>query len=335
MNLLFSSAGMGCGLIKCFKKALSGKGFIHAGDSYAKSPAFQFADADILLPPIHDERYIPFLLDYCSTNHIDAVIPFYDADLMVLAPNKHLFKEIGAKVVVSSSEVVSLCSDKWKTYNFCLENNIATPKTYLSLDEALSALGDREISYPLIIKPRWGTGSVSVYEAEDESELRVLFQKTKKNIMSSSLKYETVKENDKIVLIQEKLAYQEYGMDVINDLDGNYCNTIAKIKYSMRSGTTECAETVDDIQLKTLGCLLSCKLRHIANLDVDLFMREDKPCLLEMNPRFGGGYSFSHMAGIDLPRLLIKWLSGEPVAEEELKEKCSIRAHKYMDIVQI
>ena len=335
MNLLFSSAGKGGYLIQWFRKALNGGGVIHAADSYTKSPAFKFADTSVISPDIYDKEYIPFLLNYCNSNHIDAVIPFYDADLTVLAPNKHLFEKTGAKLVVSRKEVVSLCSDKWRTYNFCIENDIATPKTYLSPDETLADIRNKNLAYPLIIKPRWGSGSAFVYEAEDEDELRVLFQKTRNNIMSSSLRNEGDGEPDKIVLIQEKLHGQEYGMDIINDLEGEYCNTIVKIKYSMRSGATECAETVDNVCLKNLGYFLSRKLKHIANMDVDLFMLGDTPYLLEMNPRFGGGYSFSHMAGVDLPLALIRWLNNEPVPDAALKEKYGVMAHKHTDIVQI
>ena len=61
---------------------------------------------------------------------------------------------------------------------------------------------------------------------------------------------------------------------------------------------------------------LSQALRHIANLDVDVFVNGDKVYMLEMNARFGGGYPFSHLAGVDLPKAIIKWINGENLADE-------------------
>jgi len=335
MNLLLTSVGSGICLLSYLKKALNGKGLLHAAAYNYKSPAFQFADASVVSPKPHEDNYIPFLLDYCIENNIDSVIPFADPDLRPLALNKDLFEKIKVKVLVSDIETVLVCCDKWLTYNFCLKNNIKAPNTYLSVEDALSDINNNIVSYPLIVKPRWGHGSLYVFEADDEDELKTLFKKTGKNIMSSDFAHEAGDQNDDIVLIQEKLEGQEYGMDVVNDLDSNYRNSIIKIKYSMRSGSTECGEVIENTALKKFGAFLSDRIRHIGNLDVDLFMEGDKPYLLEMNPRFGGGSFFSYLAGANIPLAVIKWMNNESVSQEMLKEKYGVISHKYIDAVKV
>ncbi|MCE5202249.1 MAG: ATP-grasp domain-containing protein [Synergistaceae bacterium] len=335
MNLLFTSVGRRSYLIQYFKEALNGEGIIHAANSEPHSPAFEYADRNVVTPIIYDKSYIQFMLDYCLFNNIDALIPLFDIDLPILSTNRHLFENIGVRLILSGEEAIGICNDKWHTYNFCRENNIAVPKTYLSLEDALCDVAQGKISFPVIIKPRWGMGSIAVFEADDESELRVLYRKAQKKIISSYLKYETHNRLDKGVLIQEKLNGQEYGMDVINDLNGRYQNTIVKKKYSMRSGETDCAETVDNIILKNLGCILSQRLKHIAILDVDLFMVGDTPYLLEMNARFGGGYPFSHLAGVNLPLAIIKWLNNEQISKTILHENFGIVSHKNLNVIQI
>jgi carbamoyl-phosphate synthase large subunit len=114
-----------------------------------------------------------------------------------------------------------------------------------------------------------------------------------------------------MVLIQEKLSGQEYGLDVINDLQGNYIATFVKKKIAMRSGETDVAMTVADRDLDALGQAIAQKLRHIANLDMDVFLTEKGEYILDMNPRFGGGYPFSHLAGANLPGAIIAWLKHE------------------------
>ena len=193
----------------------------------------------------------------------------------------------------------------------------------------------KEIQFPLILKPRWGMGSIAVFEVENEQELEVLYKKAKSNILSSYLKYESQMDLSKCVIIQEKLRGQEYGLDVINNLEGEYQNTIVKKKYAMRSGETDCAETVQYHELKALGKTISEKLHHIANLDMDVFIDDGNPYILEMNARFGGGYPFSHIAGVNLPLAIVKWLRGEEVDLSILTERVGIMAHKDIEIVFI
>lgn len=46
------------------------------------------------------------------------------------------------------------------------------------------------------------------------------------------------------------------------------------MKYAMRSGETDCAVTVDNKQLKSLGKIIATQLGHIGNLDCDVLLIE-------------------------------------------------------------
>lgn len=334
-NILLTSVGRRSYLVNYFKDALKGEGKVHVCNSIANTPAFKNADYSIVSPQIYDERYISFLKDYCIQYNIKAIISLFDIDLPILAKNKKIFDEIGTKLVVSDERVINICNDKWNTYKFLIDNNFNAPKTYVNLEDALKDINKGELSYPVIIKPRWGMGSISVYEADNEEELKILYKKSKHNIMNTYLKFESNENLNKSVLIQEKLKGQEYGLDVINDLDGNYQNTIVKKKNAMRSGETDCAEVILNSNLKQLGNEISSVLKHIGNLDMDIFLSENKAYVLEMNARFGGGYPFSHLAGVDLPKAIINWINGEKCDKDLLIEKRNVIGHKDISIVEI
>lgn len=297
--------------------------------------AFRVADKTVVTPLIYDENYIPFLLDYCKKNDISAIIPLFDVDLPVLAKNKKAFSQIGTTVVVSDFEIVDICNDKWKTFCYLTEKGFNVPATYISQHAALSDIRLGKISFPVMIKPRWGMGSIAVFEAENEEELRVFYAKAKRKIFDTYLKYESISDINQSVLIQEKLDGQEHGLDIINDLNGNYVTTVAKIKYAMRSGETDCAVTVDNPSLKDLGKRLSKETKHLGNLDVDVFVSNGECTVLEMNARFGGGYPFSHMAGVNLPYAIIEWLNGEKVNPDILHEKIGIKSQKDIQMVYL
>lgn len=335
LNILFTSVGRRSYLVKYFKESLRGRGLIHAANSSDLSPAFSAADRHVVTPLIYDGNYIPFLLRYCEKNKIRGIISLFDIDLPVLSANRGAFEKIGTKVIVSAPEVISVCNDKWTTYNFLKENGFNTPETFISVDDAKQALEKDMIRFPLFIKPRWGMGSLFVYEADTVEELEVFYGKIIRNIRKSYLKYESVADIGESVIIQEKVSGKEHGLDVINDLDGNYQTTIAKKKYAMRSGETDSAETVDNMLLKGLGQALGKKLKHIGNLDCDVFVDGEKLTVLEMNARFGGGYPFSHLAGVDLPSAIINWILGKKIDGTVLKERIGVFGQKDIEIIQL
>lgn len=327
MNLLITSAGRRGYMVEYFKKAIEGEGKVYAGNSSPFCPAFSYADGYVVTPLIYDEEYIPFLINFCKTNNIDFVISLFDVDLFMLAQNKQKFQQIGTEVIVSSPQIVERCNDKWKTYLFCKEKGISTAKTYMDLKEVLEELEKGTLCFPLIVKPRWGMGSLAIFTAEGQKELEVLYTACKREIQKSYLKYEAVFDWERCVIIQQKLNGSEYGIDIISDLNGNYCGNVVRKKYAMRSGETDCAAVVRDEAVSQFAENLGKYSGHIGNMDVDVFVDKDEIYLLEMNARFGGGYPFSHLAGIDLPKAIVKWLKGEAIADE-------LTVKKYDRIIQ-
>lgn len=322
MNLLITSAGRRGYIIQYFKEALKGRGKVYAGNSSALSPAFYYADEYVVTPLIYDKAYIPFLLEFCRKEKIKILLSLFDIDLFVLAKHKKMFEEEGVCVIVSSEPVIRICNDKWNTFRFCMQNDILYPQTYLSLKEAEDAIAAKNLQYPVIVKPRWGMGSLAVYQADNLEEMRILVKKCKRDIQSSYLKFEAAFDMEHCVIIQEMLTGKEYGMDIINDLNGTFCCNIVRRKYAMRAGETDCAAIESNSDLDLLAAHISRALGHIGNLDADLFATENGYYLLEMNARLGGGNPFSHMAGINYPQAVLKWVEGIPLENElALKEQ--------------
>lgn len=335
LNILLTSAGRRGYLVGYFKEELKGKGKIFAANSSPISTALQLADESVITPLIYDKNYIPFLVNYCIEKEIDTIIPLFDVDLYVLACNRELFSQIGVNIIVSEKDVIEKCNDKWQTHQFLTNNGFNSPRTWISIEDVKKQIQDKKLKYPLIIKPRWGMGSISVYEAENEEELEVFYKKVRRDIFKTYLKYESVQDIDKSVLFQEKLNGQEYGVDVINDLNGNHITTVIKKKIAMRSGETDCAQTVYNEELSELGKKLGQRLAHIANLDVDVFVDNENIYVLEMNARFGGGYPFSHISGINLPKAIISWERGIEPNENCFNSKENILAQKEINLRKI
>lgn len=333
MNILLTSAGRRTYLIEYFKKAMVGIGKVYASNSeYTYS--LSHADGYVITPLIYQDNYIDFVLKYCKENSINAIISLFDIDLFILAENKSLFEKNNIKVIVADKETIKICNDKWLTYNFLRTNEIPCPKTYCSLIDVKNAIEANEVNYPIVIKPRWGMGSIGIYIADNEQELDVLSSKVYNRIFASYLKYESNQDEEHCVIFQEEIEGQEYGIDVFNDFNKNLVSIVAKKKVSMRAGETDVAEIIDNSEFVDIANKLSTQLKHIGNLDVDIFkLPNGEVKVLELNCRFGGQYPFSHLAGVNFPKQIVKWLIGEKTDQSLLKAKVGIKSCK--DLVPV
>ena len=285
---------------------------IVATDMNLSAPALQVADIKLHVPAVYDNNYVDDLLNICKDYHIHALISLNDLELPILADNRERFEAMGVKAIVSSPEVIDICFDKYKTSKWIESIGLKTPKTYIHLQDVKDALKAGEISFPLFMKPRWGSGSIGLESIADMEELDIIYHLLSKKIKRSILSNASV--GNDYILIQEKLTGKEYGLDVMNDLEGRNVAVAVKQKLSMRAGETDKAITIDLPEVREIGAAIGRELKHIGNLDVDIMQRANGDyCVLELNPRFGGGFPFSYEAGVNLPKAIIEWLKGEEV----------------------
>lgn len=334
MNVLLTSVGRRAYMVKYFKEALGEVGQVHVCNSDNKSIAFKYADKKVISPLIYDENYIPFLIKYCKENRIDFIISLFDIDLLMLAKHKNEFLEAGTRVIVSDPDVIEMCNDKWMTYEFLTKNGFNAPKSFLRIDSVVKHVENGGLTYPIVVKPRFGCGSLSVAIAYDEEDLVYLTKKANKEITTSYLKYESAVTEEKVIY-QECLKGQEYGADIINDLRGITQNVIVRKKIAMRSGETDIAKLVDEPVIKNELEKLGTITKHIANMDCDVFLVDGKPYILELNARFGGGYPFSQMGGCNLPQAIVNWVAGKSVSKEMISAKTGITGFKEISITVI
>lgn len=285
---------------------------IIATDMQLSAPALQVADVKIQVPAVYADDYIDVTLDICKKYSINALISLNDLELPILAEQKSRFEALGVKAIVSDPPIIDIAFDKYKTSQWVESLGLKAPMTYVQLSDAKKAIVSGDIHFPLFLKPRWGSGSIGLETVEDTLELDEVYQQLYKKIKKTILATASVGKD--YILIQEKLTGKEYGLDVMNDLDGNFVTVSVKQKLAMRAGETDKAVTVDLPEVREIGATIGRNLKHIGNLDVDIMQRENGDyCVLELNPRFGGGFPFSYEAGVNLPKAIIEWTKGNKI----------------------
>src|SRR5699024_5321232 len=169
------------------------------------APALVDADIALQVPAIYSDEYIPSLLKIVEENKIDCVISLNDLELPILSEAKKRIEALGAKVIVSDQHAIKIAFDKWETVKFLESTGIKSTKTFIELNKAKDAIAKGELNFPLVIKPRWGSGSIGIEFPEDMRELELAYELQNIRLKRTILAEASQEDIDQAILIQEKL----------------------------------------------------------------------------------------------------------------------------------
>ena len=293
MNLLFSCIGKRGYIADYFRPHLAPGDRIIATSNTPWTPGFRSADKGVLMPSYRSPEYRDAILELCEMERITGILSFMDEDVAILSGFERELKALGVTPILPPAEVAKMCLDKWKAHCFFESNRLATARSFIDLTAAKKAVAEGNLAYPLIVKPRSGFGSANTWVARSNKELEVFF------------------EYQPDMLIQEMLGGDAYNIEILNDLDQRPIAVVPWRKFQSKLGETEQSITVESPELVEYGQKLGRLVGHVGPMDVDLFVSDGVISILELNPRFGGGYPVSQLSGADYPGLIVSMLRGE------------------------
>lgn len=316
MNILILSAGTRNKIVQFFKKELEGKGKVVATDCSELAPALYDADKHYIVPRIDDPNYIDAILDICKKENIKGLFSLIDPELSLLAENKNKFLKEGIVPIVSDYDTVEMSLNKMKMHDFCITNGINTIKSYDNLADFKKALGNREIDFPVFVKPICGSCSNQIQKVEDIEELEFIFKR-----------YDGL-------MIQELMTGYEIGADVYIDLISKEIVSIfTKKKLLMRAGETDKSVSFKDEKLFEFIENFVKKAGFIGQIDIDIYKKDGEYLISEVNPRFGGGYPHAYNCSCNYPRYIINNLEGIENKVEIGNYQEGIYMLKYLDVM--
>ncbi|WP_040333885.1 ATP-grasp domain-containing protein [Candidatus Magnetobacterium casense] len=292
MNVLITSASRKVSLINAFKAALAleGGGRVIAADTSELAAALYMADGHCLVPADADPGFIPRMLEICTEYEIVLLIPTRDEELPIFAQHQQRFADIGVTVMVSSPLTIRTCQDKLLFYKFCTQHGFSAPRLYTA--EA----AEREITYPLLVKPRTGKGSRGIFLINSRKEHRRVLEETPE------------------LLVQEFVRAQEYTIDLFADFNGWVISVVPRQRIVVLGGESFVGKTCRNLQLMDEAERLAVKLNLRGHNTLQCFLDGGCVKFIEVNPRFGGGAALGIAAGANSPLFLVRLLKGLPVA---------------------
>ena len=299
MNILFCSVGRRCELLKDFRDSLGRQVRIVVTDNSEFAPALAFADKAYKVPLISDPNYIPIILEICKNENIHAITTLIDPEIMLLAKHRDEFEKMGIVVLAPYEETAKLCFNKYDMYRFLKENNINTVKTYGTYDDFMKDYEKGEISLPVFVKPRTGSGSVGARRVES---LEALKQAT---------------DADASLIIQELMVGEDLDADVyVDTISHEPVAIFSKRKISTTIGGANKTISFKDERLYDFVKKIIKVMKFNGPLDMDFFYQNGEYYLSEINPRFGGAYLHAYGAGVDFIKMIAANVRGEENAEE-------------------
>ena len=307
---MITSIGRRTYLAEYFREALYGDGSVIGVDADATAPALAACDRAFTVPRITEEGYVDAIVALIEREHVDMVFSVNDLELRLLADRRtEIETATGATLYVPEPKSARVCADKWATHEYAHDVGIPTPRTFLSVEDALDAAAQGVVAFPLIVKPRFGSGSVGIARVDDATDLGSAVDRCRAAIMSYVGGALDARGQ---VLVQEFLPGQEFGIDALFSRSQELMGFAAKRKLSMRAGETDKATIVGPEPFQENIAKLASRVEHRGNLDCDFIVHEGIAHLIEMNPRFGGGYPFTHEAGVNHVAMLVGDYLGAP-----------------------
>lgn len=297
MNYLMLSVGRRGELLKDFRASMEEGSKIIATDNSPYAPALYFADKHYLVPKIDAPEYIDTILSICRDEQINVVTTFIDPEIMLLSENRDKLEAVGVEVLAPYIETARLCFDKYELFKYLVQCGVRTAKTWGTYNEIKKALDVGEVSLPVFVKPRTGSGSVGARKINDIDSLRVAFEQDPG-------------------LIAQELMTGEGCFDLDADV---YVDTITHKAVSIFSkrkisttlgGANKTISFKDKVFFEFAQDALS-HFKFNGPIDADFFYKDGKYYLSEINPRFGGAYLHAYGAGVDFIKMIEKNLHGE------------------------
>lgn len=260
-----------------------------ATDASPLAPAQYAADHHAAVPRIDDPDYVPALVELCERYRVAAVIPLLDPDIEVLADARAAGL---LPALVPGPDGARATFDKYAAHQLLERLGLRSPPTVLP--------GEPIPSYPVIVKPRMGSGSRSIMRAEDARAVEFFIDYIKEPVM-----------------VQKAMDGPEFSIDCLCDLDGRCLNAIPRTMTESRGGESVKGTVIADPELIEIGRRVSegigargaCMVQAFRDSELGL-------CIHDVNPRFGGGFPgpmYGALPGRTYPELIVRMVSGERI----------------------
>ncbi len=299
--ILLTGAGKRYDIVSCFAQLTT----TIVADPAPLAPAQYAAHVRAAVPLIDDPAYVPALERLCAQHGVGAVLPLTDLDIEVLAKAN---EEGRLPALVPAAQIARATYDKYETHLLLQRHLLPSPPTVLP-DDDLDAL-----DYPVMVKPRQGSGARSIHVAHSPAQARLFIDYVQDAPKVARLRNLPGPE---AVMVQRAMGGPEMSIDCLGDQDGRCLNAIPRTMLESRGGESIKGKVVHDSELIELGRRVMETLNVRGPATIQVFRDPDiGVAITDVNTRFGGAFPapvYAALPGRTYPELIVRMAAGERV----------------------
>jgi predicted ATP-grasp superfamily ATP-dependent carboligase len=261
--------------------------------------------------------FVSYLYDRLSRHAVRMLLPMEEETVLLFSHHRNRFSRL-TYLPIPSTEKLEAARDKAHALTIAKQLGIPVPKTWLINDLSEIDRIKEILPFPVVIKPRIGSGAVGVVYSGNKE----VFKR----------QYLSIHRRFPFPMVQETIPREGPGygasflMDEATRVKAVFVHKRLR-EYPVSGGASTLRVSVrhDEIREMALSLLKALEWYGVAMVEFKVDPRDGRPKLMEINPRFWGSLALAIHAGVNFPYLLYRMALKEnfkPVETYRLDVKC-------------